>query len=108
MARPAGILPFGCAGGYGGLSTAHPCTDAKLTGIPAGHRCAAFPPPARRAIGAPVELRVPSAHFLEEPEQKQKSKPKPRSSRFSAFHRVRARMARGFTRGPCAAVRDGR
>jgi len=52
MARPPGILPSGCAGGFRSFSTARPCTGEKLAGIPAGHP-ADFPPPARRAIGAP-------------------------------------------------------
>ena len=29
------------------------CPDVELAGIPAGHPCGAFPPPTRRAIGAP-------------------------------------------------------
>jgi len=52
MARPPGILPSGCAGGLRGFPTAHPCTGGKLARIPAGHP-SDFPPPARRAIGAP-------------------------------------------------------
>ena len=52
MARPPGILPCGYAGGLRGFPTAHPCTGGKLARIPASHP-ADFPPPARRAIGAP-------------------------------------------------------
>ena len=52
MARPPGILPYGCAGGLRGFPTAHPCAGGKLARIPAGHP-ADFPPPTRRAIGAP-------------------------------------------------------
>ncbi len=52
MARPPGILPSGCAGGLRGFPTAPPCAGGKLARIPAGHP-ADFPPPARRAIGAP-------------------------------------------------------
>src|SRR6185312_2099343 len=52
MARPPGILPSGCAGGLRGFPMAHPCTGGKLARIHAGHP-ADFPPPTRRAIGAP-------------------------------------------------------
>src|SRR6185312_5034143 len=52
MARPPGILPCGCAGGFRGFPTAHPCAGGKLARIPASHP-ADFPPPTRRAIGAP-------------------------------------------------------
>src|SRR6185503_8428473 len=52
MARPPGILPCGYAGGLRGFPTAHPCTGGKLARIHASHP-ADFPPPARRAIGAP-------------------------------------------------------
>src|SRR6185312_2499131 len=52
MARPPGILPCGCAGGFRGFPTAHPCTGGKLARIPASHP-ADFPPPTRRAIGVP-------------------------------------------------------
>src|SRR6185312_4725439 len=48
--RPS--MGSGCAGGVRGFSTARPCTGEKLAGIPAGHP-ADFPPPTRRAIGAP-------------------------------------------------------
>ena len=122
MARPPGILPCGCAGGLRGFSTAHPCAGEKLAGIHAGHP-AGFPPPTRRAIGAPGRAaRSRRALFREA-----KSKARQQQSRasplplplplpllllllvsFSALHRVRARTARCFTRGPCAAVRRGR
>jgi len=59
MARPPGILPSGCAGGLRGFPTAHPCTGGKLARIHAGHP-ADFPPPARRAIGAPEKQRAPA------------------------------------------------
>ena len=52
MARPPGILPCGCAGGFRIFSTAPPCAGEKLARIRASHP-ADFPPPARRAIGAP-------------------------------------------------------
>src|SRR6185312_1362401 len=52
MARPPGILPSRCAGGLRGFPTARPCTGGKLARIPASHP-ADFPPPTRRAIGAP-------------------------------------------------------
>ena len=52
MARPPGILPSGCAGGWRGFSAAPPCAVEKLARIPASHP-ADFPPPTRRAIGAP-------------------------------------------------------
>jgi len=52
MARPPGLLPYGCAGGLRGFPTAPPCAGGKLARIHAGHP-ADFPPPARRAIGAP-------------------------------------------------------
>jgi len=49
MARPTGILPFGCAVGWRGFSTGLPCPDEKLAGVlPATLR--ADPSPARRAI----------------------------------------------------------
>ena len=70
MARPPGIgqlllhclnsgihalaMPSGCAGGFRGFPTAHPCTGGKLARIHAGHP-ADFPPPTRRTIGAPGE-----------------------------------------------------
>src|SRR6185437_11692667 len=50
--RPS--MGSGCAGGLRGFSTAHPCTGEKLARIHASHP-ADFPPPARRAIGAPVK-----------------------------------------------------
>src|SRR6185312_4028470 len=50
--RPS--MGSGCAGGFRGFSTARPCTGEKLARIHASHP-ADFPPPARRAIGAPVK-----------------------------------------------------
>jgi len=47
MARPPGILPSGCAGGFRGFSTARPCTGEKLAGIlPAILRTFLHPPAA--------------------------------------------------------------
>jgi hypothetical protein len=48
--RPS--MGYGCAGGLRGFPTAPPCADGKLARIHSGHP-ADFPPPARRAIGAP-------------------------------------------------------
>jgi len=99
MARPPGILPCGCAGGFRGFPTAHPCTGGKLARIPAGHP-ADFPPPARRAIGAPKEQRAPSAQ-KQRPEQ---SKALRAREPFASG----AHDARLLFRGPWAAVRRGR
>jgi hypothetical protein len=63
MARPPGILPSGYAAGSRGFPTAPPCAGGKLAGILAGHP-ADFPPPTRRAIGAPGRpARSRRAHF---------------------------------------------
>jgi hypothetical protein len=71
MARPAGILPSGCAGGLRGFADSTSCADVELARIPASHPYGAFPPPIRRAIGARVEQRAPSAHSSEKPDQEQ-------------------------------------
>ena len=52
MARPPGILPCGCAGGLRGFSAALPVPSKNWpASLPAILRT--FPPPTRRAIGAP-------------------------------------------------------
>jgi len=99
MARPTGILPSGCAGGFRGFPTAHPCTGEKLARIPASHPVD-FPPPARRAIGAPKEQRAPSAQ-KQRPEQ---SKALRAREPFASG----AHDARLLFRGPWAAVKRGR
>jgi len=79
------------------------CAGEKLAGIPAGHP-AGFPPPARRAIGAPVEQRAPGA---QKPGTRAKAEDRAASSpRFGCcFWRARRAPA---LRGPWAAVRWGR
>src|SRR6185312_7850764 len=99
MARPPGILPSGCAGGFRVFSTARPCTGEKLARIPASHPVD-FPPPPRRAIGAPKEQRAPSAQ-KQRPEQ---SKALRAREPFASG----AHDARLLFRGPWAAVRRGR
>jgi len=86
------------------------CPDAKLACIHASHPSgfSSTRPPLQR--GPRVEQRASCAHFSEKPGQEQSnSKALPRCCfGLSVFHRVRARMARCSTRGPCAAVSRGR
>ena len=113
MARPAGILPSGCAGGLRGFSTAHPCAGEKLARIHASHP-AGFSSPTRRAIGAPGRAaRSQRALFRRarsraKPDQEQSSEAMLRSCRCSsALHRVRATMVRCSTRGPLRGGESG-
>ena len=99
MARPPGILPSGCAGGFRGFSTARPCTGEELARIHASHP-ADFPPPARRTIGVPDKQRAPGTQ-KQRPEQ---SKALRTREPFASG----AHDARLFFRGPWAAVRRGR
>ena len=68
MARPPGILPCGCAGGFRGFPTAPPCAGGKLARIHASHP-ADFPPPARRAIGAPGKAARSCAQKQRQPQE---------------------------------------
>jgi hypothetical protein len=91
------------------------CPDAKLSGIPAGHP-AGFPSPARRCRGAPVEQRAIVARTLQKSQSNCQvngetttgARLRSCAFAFQLHHRVRARMARCFTRGPCAALSRGR
>ena len=126
MARPPGIpgsspgqaLPSGCAGGWRGFPTAPPCAGGKLARIPAGHP-ADFPPPARRAIGAPGE----AARSCAQKQEQQQEHPTPtlpctqgrgiaRACNLAVASAVvfasGAQEARLLFRGPWAAVRRGR
>src|SRR6185312_4828242 len=101
MARPPGILPSGCAGGFRGFSTARPRTGEELARIHASHP-ADFPPPARRAIGAPGR----AARFRRALFRRARA---PRNERRSAFAVASgAHDARLFFRGPWTAVRRRR
>ena len=90
------------------------CAGEKLAGIPAGHP-AGFPPPTRRAIGAPVEQRASCAHSSEEPDQKQEQShgkaslcSGSRSSFFSFITECGPGWPAALPGVPCAAVRRGR
>jgi len=105
MARPPGILPSGCAGGFRGFPTAHPCTGEKLARIPASHPVD-FPPPARRAIGAPGKAARSQRALFRRARARARA---PRNKRRSAFAVASgAHDARLLFRGPWAAVRRGR
>ena len=106
-------LPARSAVGLRGLSTAHPVlTPNWPASLPATLR--AFPPPGRRFRGAPGRatriLRVLFRRARPTAEREQsRGRATLRPCRgFSAFHRVRATMARCSTGVPCAAVRRGR
>src|SRR6185312_3999129 len=112
--RPS--MGSGCAGGLRGFPTAHPCAGGKLAGIHAGHP-ADFPPPARRAIGAPGRAARSCAQKQQHPTPTlpcmQGRELQPASSRRFAFASARALAsgahdARLLFRGPSAAVSRGR
>jgi len=111
-ARAEGLLPCGCAGGLRVFSTAPPCAGEKLTRIPAGHP-ADFPPPTRRAIGAPGR----AARSCAQKQRQHQEHPTPTllclQGREIAGQRdlapaSGAQEARLLFRGPWAAVRRGR
>ncbi len=100
MARPPGILPSGCAGGLRGFPTAHPCAGGKLARLRAGHP-ADYPPPTRRAIGAPQGQACVRAPKAEQPRTTS-------CGRGDALASSGAHDARRSSWGPSAAVRRGR
>jgi hypothetical protein len=86
------------------LSTGHPAlTPNWPASLPATLR--AFPPPARRFRGAPVEQRAILARTFQKSQFNSQINSRATlrigfGSGFPAFHRVRATMARRSTRGP--------
>jgi len=112
--RPS--MGCGCAGGLRGFSTARPCTGEKLARIPASHP-ADFPPPTRRALGAPGK----AARSCAQKQQQQQRPEHPTPALLCAQGRETARArslavasasgahdARLLLWGPWAAVRWGR
>jgi hypothetical protein len=115
MARPAGILPSGCAGGLRGFADSTSCADVELARLLASHPCGAFPPPTRRAIGAPGRAARSQRALFRRTRSKAGAGAKPRQSDalpwpllFSFITECWPGWPAALPGVPCAAVSRGR